>query len=673
MKKKLFLALAVSIMLVCVFAVSVNAAGSTENTYGDITIVEGDGAPTAPSVISASAKTVVLSSDGTYYTIPTYYLIKDNAQFTWSPNSLVVSQLGLKSGTDVRHNVVRMEIPEGVKTSVEISNGGAKFERAAELVEISFPTSMELIGEYFFSEALKLTTVKGYEHTKVTKVYHKTFYKTPVSNIDIPTTVTQLASFAFYGTAVENFTIPDAVTEIPQETFAQCKSLKTVILSKNSKLTTIGNYAFDKSTIVEFYFPSSVETLGTGIFFECKSLTTIENFANTKVTDVPYRTFCSAPLSYIEIPKNAITIGDDAYKSHKAQMEELVIPNTVTSIGKCAFAGAGNSLTSIGAVVLSANLTTFYTYAFEHNNIKVMYLPATVTSIPQGVFNNWKDNFVVVFTGTEEQLTDLLANTNNDSNHNGKFVIDAAKNVKSAEEYGDIVTANVTGKSIVYGYNPCKAFYEGNHTVETETCSGVCSVVGCGCFAIVDETKHNEVTKLMFGIDKDADGIDDEIVEAVDFYANMYVLHACEFCATEMADTEEYASVFVKMGYSADEEDTTSISFFTSINYASLLKYEEIADTKLQYGLIVSAVATSSPIKSVVDGAIELNASTVKVSMTDTEYAKFSVRIAKLPANQTLNCCGYVIENDKVTYLGHNKTSAEAEIIDHAGVIELTK
>ena len=74
-----------------------------------------------------------------------------------------------------------------------------------------------------------------------------------------------------------------------------------------------------------------------------------------------------------------------------------------------------------------------------------------------------------------------------------------------------------------------------------------------------------------------------------------------------------------------------------------------------------------------VEGEIELNASTVKVSMTNTDYAKFSVRIARLPANQTLNCCGYVVENDKVTYLGHATTSDEAEIIDHAGVIELTK
>ena len=129
----------------------------------------------------------------------------------------------------------------------------------------------------------------------------------------------------------------------------------------------------------------------------------------------------------------------------------------------------------------------------------------------------------------------------------------------------------------------------------------------------------------------------------------------------------------MKIGYSAEEEDTTSISFFTATNKDSLAKYEEIKETKLQYGLIVSAVATASPIKSVVEGEIELNASTVKVSMTNTDYAKFSVRIARLPANQTLNCCGYVVENDKVTYLGHATTSDEAEIIDHAGVIELTK
>ena len=56
------------------------------------------------------------------------------------------------------------------------------------------------------------------------------------------------------------------------------------------------------------------------------------------------------------------------------------------------------------------------------------------------------------------------------------------------------------------------------------------------------------------------------------------------------------------------------------MNLPSLDKYEEINETKLQYGLVVSAAASSTPIKSVVDGEIELNASTVKVSMTDTDY-----------------------------------------------------
>ncbi len=632
MKKKIFLALLVVMVFTCLFALSVNAAGATENTYGEITTVEGEGAPSAPAVISASARTVVLSSDGTYYTIPTYYLIKDNSQFTWAPNSLVVSELGLKSGTDVRHTVVRMEIPEGVKTSVESSNGGAKFERAAELIEVSFPTSMELIGEYFFSEATKLTTVKGYEQTKVTKVYHKTFNKAPVSGIDIPSTVTEIASFAFYGTAVETYTVPDAVTELPQEVFAQCKSLKNVILSENSKLKTIGNYAFDKSTIEEFYFPSSVETLGDGAFFECESLTTIRNFANTKLTAVPYRAFCSAPLSYIEIPKNAITIGENSYKGHKAQMDKLVIPNGVTSIGKCAFAGYTNSSTTIKEVVLSASLTTLYTYAFEHNNIKVMYLPATVTSIPQGVFNNWKEDFVVVFTGTEAQLTSLLENTNNASNHNSKFVVDAAKNIKSAEAYGDVSADNITAKTIVYGYNPCKAFYNGIH-----------------------DTK----------------------VERTDFAGGKYISDFCEFAkcsrCPKTEETKLIDALFVSKGYSKSED---AFMFDMKVNMEAISAYKEYyketygEELVLNYGLVVSGNQTLS--KLLDESGDVVDNSVLKINFSESDYTNVQVRLNNIATDASkamkVHACAYIIDSDGVAYVGEGGASEDSTLIAYDDV-----
>lgn len=348
------------------------------------------------------------------------------------------------------------------------------------------------------------------------------------------------------------------------------------------------------------------------------------------------------------------------------KIKEITIPNSVLSLNNEAFRGTDLTTLTVGEKLIVHGGSPFlYTGGADNVYISRKILTTLVENINALIANN---NANVYFDGSLAEAEALMADiiAENSNTYNNKITLVDYNTTKDR--------GNIKNVCIFYNYNRCDAFYRGDHKLISEegnTCSGNCE--RCEVFAILENPVHIEEVKLGFGVDTDADGIDDEIVETVDFYANMYVLHACEFCKTEMAKTEEYAPVFVKMGYSAEEADTTSISFFTASNKDSLAKYEEIKETKLQYGLIVSAVATASPIKSVVEGEIELSASTVKVSMTNTDYAKFSVRIARLPANQSLNCCGYVVENNKVTYLGHATTSDEAEIIDHAGVIELTK
>ncbi len=393
-------------------------------------------------------------------------------------------------------------------------------------------------------------------------------------------------------------------------------------------------------------------------------------FANAKYVRVPSHAISMnfrncVKLVEIELAPgaNITSVSDKAFVDCHS-IEVIRIPNSATSMGSeiVAFWSTSASTAALKEIYLGANMTTLGTKnplnTANINGLKI-YVPETLdgTTYNYGWFPK---TAVIIYTGDKEGAEAF-----------GFHSEEAGGSIMSWDEYvANDMQANP--RTIVYGYSQCDAFYNGAHEFEAiNGCQGQCTV--CGQIGIIENPEHTEELKLGFGVDNDADGIDDEIVEAVDFYANMYVLHVCVNCASETADTENYAPVFVKMGYSAEEEDTTSISFFTSVNSASLLKYEEIAGTKLQYGLVVSAVATASPIKSVVDGAIELNASTVKVSMTNTVYAKFSVRISNLPANRALNCCGYVVENDKVTYLGHNGASAEAETIDHAGVIELTK
>jgi hypothetical protein len=86
MKKKILLAILLVSLFVCIFAVAVNAAGASTNAFGEITPIEGE---TAPTVIDSTSRVVIKASDDTYYTFPSYYILEDNATFTWKKNDKV--------------------------------------------------------------------------------------------------------------------------------------------------------------------------------------------------------------------------------------------------------------------------------------------------------------------------------------------------------------------------------------------------------------------------------------------------------------------------------------------------------------------------------------------------------------------------------------------------------
>ena len=797
MKKKIFLALAISALLVCLFAVGVSASSDFSTvTTSDTIDLSGMSTDTTSRVVLA---TVDENGEVTAYTTyPSQYIVKSGSTLYYDFSKI---NTAFETSYD-KDSVVRFEVPttitsipdkttvlRGVKRlayiefkSSSISFEGNALRQCKALVEVVLPTNATFNNGYVFTDCTSLTTVKcegGLKSIKGNQFYGCS----KLTNVELSNEITEYPKECFYGCSSLTQEIDlTNVTIIRSKAFQNCKAI--FVNANNlscveqdgfrnasgmtsvefaSDLSLIGNYAFNGTKLTSAKFNGGNFTIGSQAFNSVSTL--VGEIDLTGCTSIGSTAFKATSITGVKIPAGFTSIGDYAFQncSKITSLEFLgdaapnavigtaafencytignvFIPEGVTTINNCAFSAAGvtnlslpSTLTTVngnstfnvwgkGSVIkseymlksvtglentkittivssmfrgqsqwkpetiilpntvetiqdsyafadvgmtniyLGANLKTLGNEAFTAcANLKNVYIPGTITTFGNNPFYGKGVNFFVTSEDTD-YLAALAAKAGV-----------AAENYVSAADYEANPDNYKNGKYIIYGYNPCKAFYNDVHNIVSEegnTCSGICQM--CGSMKLLANPIHAEEIVLAFGTGVYVDEVEEKTTD-VNYYANMYVLHVCKNCENETADAEEYAPIFVKIGYSAEEEDTTSISFFTSINYASLLKYEEIADTKLQYGLIVSAAASSTPIKSVVDGAIELNASTVKVSMTDTEYAKFSVRISKLPANQTLNCCGYVIENDKVTYLGHESTSAEAEIIDHAGVIELTK
>ena len=285
MKKKLTLILMLSLILSCLFVISVSAQVTT---YDD-----------APERVKLTVSTddVVVFSDG--FTCPTCYVFQDYTQV--NPNNSNGGRFadyfdftyinGKRLAEDPTHSgytfadIERLDLPQGL-TYVGLYSG----KELTTLKSISFPNTITGLGNAIFENATGLEECvfewgegEGPEY---------------------------LPAYMFFGcSSLKAFSMPDSITTIKTFTFTRCSSLSAVHISNNLKTiegrgggyTEAGfdgcgnvyfvNEPFGKGEIPEkpevYYFPSTLEnTFSNTIFRNCYNLNSILVFGE-KVTEMP--------------------------------------------------------------------------------------------------------------------------------------------------------------------------------------------------------------------------------------------------------------------------------------------------------------------------------------------------------------------------------------------------
>lgn len=388
-----------------------------------------------PMVASADAVLI----EGIYYNLIT----KGNiAEVTSNPNKYTGSITIPESVkyNDVDYNVTSIGVDafkscSGL-TSIIIPNsvtsiGEYAFWFCSGLTSVTIPNSVTEIGPYVFSGCTGLTSITI--PNSVTTIGQYAFEKcTSLTSITIPNSVTSIGESAFSGcSGLTSITIPSSVTTIGVNPFTDCSNLSAIVVQEGNAYydsrddcnaiigTTYNNLI---SGCYTTKIPKSVVTIDERAFRGCKNLVSIDipygvttissqafiycsNLKNIKIPQslkyIYANTFKSCTIESVEIEdldswfdiyfgsgqSNPLFAGGLLYVKGFV-VEDLVIPDNITSIGSYVFSGCG----SIKTLTLHSNVTSIGTYAFYSKNLTKVYCYAEKT--PQTDSNPFYNEYI---------------------------------------------------------------------------------------------------------------------------------------------------------------------------------------------------------------------------------------------------------------------------------------
>ena len=315
-----------------------------------------------------------------------------------------------------------MTIPNSV-TSI----GDEAFSGCFGFTSLTIPNSVTSIGSSAFNSCSGLTSVQisniaswckinfsNASSNPLTYAHHLYLNGEEIKDLLIPNyyedyeNFTSIGRYAFCGcSGLTSVTIPNNVTSIGEYTFAYCSGLTSVTIPNN--VTSIGEYTFSYcSGLTSVTIPNNVAFISDSAFAGCNSLFSVQisNIAS----------WCK--INFYNASSNPLTYAHHLYLNDK-EIKDLVIPNSVTSIGRYAFCNCNgltsvtipNSITSIGNSVFEgcSGLTAvhitdlkawceiefnsnplYYAYHLFLNGEEInnLVIPNSVTSIGSFAFHN---------------------------------------------------------------------------------------------------------------------------------------------------------------------------------------------------------------------------------------------------------------------------------------------
>ena len=325
------------------------------------------------------------------------FSVAAQAQYNYTTNNSTITITGYTGAGSA------VLIP-GILTGLPVTSlGGNAFKANTNLTSVTIPNSVTSIGDDAFDGCTGLTSVSL--GTNVTSIGGGAFFNcSKLSNITIPASVTSIGDTAFaYCSSLTNVTIPASVTNIGVQAFVDCYNLTNItVAAQNTNYSSLAGVLFNNSqtTLIQYpegnkakiyAIPATVTAIGDNAFFFCSSLTNVM-IPNT-VTSIGADEFYATKLISITIPASVTHIGRTAFYGCQTLTNITVDPNNPAY---CSVAGVlfdKNQTTLIQDPAGRAGNVTIPNTVTNIEYLALAYCPLTSLTIPDSVTNIGTDAF----------------------------------------------------------------------------------------------------------------------------------------------------------------------------------------------------------------------------------------------------------------------------------------
>lgn len=262
--------------------------------------------------------------------------------------------------------------------------GYGSFHACTGFTHLELPESLSIIGDYCFAECTGLTGELVIPEGVTSLWEHAFWFCSNLTKVRLPNSLRAIGYKAFGDCQglTGTFEIPFSVTEIYGGAFSYCSNISAISLHPGIQL--MGDYVFEHCTsLTEIKIPEGWETTRMGTFEGCSSLTKVA--LPESLVEIGRLCFnkCTS-LSEINLHEGITSIGNRAFARCFNLSGDLVIPNSVETIGPFAF----DSCYNINHVVMGRSVNHFSENSFR--NIPMDRLVVKAVTPPLMEHQTWQ-------------------------------------------------------------------------------------------------------------------------------------------------------------------------------------------------------------------------------------------------------------------------------------------